>query len=201
MGNCPRIMNAHQWNECDIYDPPAANFRAKCRNETTRLEQPTRFIDEHRGDLIMKGSTLGGYILRRLWQTVPVILGVVVVNFLLLQLAPGDLATVLAGEAGGASPEFIEAMRERFGQDQPVYIQLRYYLGNLLTLDLGYSFRQCAPGLDLLLDRLAPTLLPCGASSARPTFWKCFRRVWLWTSRLPSSKMIFGLFSRIPIRF
>ncbi|QLF71470.1 ABC transporter permease (plasmid) [Peteryoungia desertarenae] len=112
----------------------------------------------------MKGSTLGGYILRRLWQTVPVILGVVVVNFLLLQLAPGDLATVLAGEAGGASPEFIEAMRERFGQDQPVYIQLLYYMGNLLTLDLGYSFRQSAPVLDLLLERLGPTLLLMGAT-------------------------------------
>lgn len=107
---------------------------------------------------------MGQYILRRLLQTVPVVLLVVIVNFLLLQLAPGDLATVLAGEAGGAPKEYIDALRARFGQDQPLYVQLMAYLGNLLTLDLGYSFRQSAPVLDLVLDRLGPTLLLMGAT-------------------------------------
>ncbi|MCL4765248.1 MAG: ABC transporter permease [Hyphomicrobiaceae bacterium] len=107
----------------------------------------------------MRGAPLVRYILRRLLQVVPVVLGVVILNFLLLQLAPGDLATVLAGEAGGAPKEYIDQLRQRFGQDQPVVIQLFNYLRNLLTLDLGYSFRQSAPVLDLLLDRLWPTLL------------------------------------------
>lgn len=107
----------------------------------------------------MKSGSLGGYIVRRLIQTVPVVIGVVVVNFLLLQLAPGDLATVLAGEAGGAPKEYIDQLRARFGQDQPVYVQLFNYLRNLIVLDLGYSFRQGAPVLDLLLQRLWPTLL------------------------------------------
>lgn len=107
----------------------------------------------------MRGSPLLRYVLRRLLQIVPVVLGVVVLNFLLLQLAPGDLATVLAGEAGGAPKEYIDQLRERFGQDQPVLIQLFNYLRSLLMLDLGYSFRQSAPVLDLLLDRLWPTLL------------------------------------------
>jgi peptide/nickel transport system permease protein len=107
----------------------------------------------------MKSASLGSYIVRRLVQTIPVILGVVVVNFLLLQLAPGDLATVLAGEAGGAPKEYIDQLRARFGQDQPVYIQLFQYIKNLLVLDLGFSFRQGAPVLDLLLQRLGPTLL------------------------------------------
>jgi peptide/nickel transport system permease protein len=107
----------------------------------------------------MKSASLGSYIVRRLVQTIPVILGVVVVNFLLLQLAPGDLATVLAGEAGGAPKEYIDQLRARFGQDQPVYIQLFQYMRNLLVLDLGFSFRQGAPVLDLLLQRLWPTLL------------------------------------------
>ncbi|MCM0020803.1 MAG: ABC transporter permease [Tagaea sp.] len=107
----------------------------------------------------MKSASLGSYIVRRLLQTIPVVLGVVVVNFLLLQLAPGDLATVLAGEAGGAPKEYIDQLRARFGQDQPVYIQLFQYIRNLLVLDLGYSFRQSAPVLDLLLQRLGPTLL------------------------------------------
>lgn len=112
----------------------------------------------------MKSASLGGYILRRLLQTIPVILGVVIVNFLLLQLAPGDLATVIAGEAGGATPEYIAQMRERFGTDQPMYVQLFNYMRNLLMFDLGYSFRQSAPVLDLLLDRLWPTLLLMGTT-------------------------------------
>jgi peptide/nickel transport system permease protein len=107
----------------------------------------------------MRSGSLGGYIVRRLIQTVPVVLGVVIVNFLLLQLAPGDLATVLAGEAGGAPKEYIDQLRARFGHDQPVYVQLFHYIKNLLVLDLGFSFRQSAPVLDLLLNRLWPTLL------------------------------------------
>ena len=112
----------------------------------------------------MRGTALAGAILRRLLQAIPVILGIVVLNFLLLQLAPGDLATVLAGEAGGAPKEYIDQLRQRFGQDQPVLLQLLRYMGNLLTLDLGYSFRQSAPVLHLLLARLWPTLLLMGTT-------------------------------------
>ena len=114
----------------------------------------------------MAGTGLGKYVIRRLLQTIPVVLGVVILNFLLLQLAPGDLATVLAGEAGGAPKEYIDQLRQRFGQDQPVYVQLFNYLRNLAVLDLGYSFRQSAPVLDLLLKRLGPTLLLMGATLA-----------------------------------
>ena len=112
----------------------------------------------------MGGAALGRYVVRRLLQTVPVVLGVVVLNFLLLQLAPGDLATVLAGEAGGAPKEYIDQLRQRFGQDQPVLVQLLNYLRNLAVLDLGYSFRQSAPVLNLLLARLWPTLLLMGST-------------------------------------
>ncbi|MDX2203362.1 MAG: ABC transporter permease [Hyphomicrobiaceae bacterium] len=112
----------------------------------------------------MGGAALGRYVVRRLLQTVPVVLGVVILNFLLLQLAPGDLATVLAGEAGGAPKEYIDQLRQRFGQDQPVLVQLFNYLRNLAVLDLGYSFRQSAPVLSLLLARLWPTLLLMGST-------------------------------------
>lgn len=112
----------------------------------------------------MGGAALVKYLIRRLLQVIPVVLGVVVLNFLLLQLAPGDLATVLAGEAGGAPKEYIDQLRERFGQDQPVLVQLFNYIRNLLVLDLGYSFRQSAPVLDLLLQRLMATLLLMGAT-------------------------------------
>jgi peptide/nickel transport system permease protein len=88
----------------------------------------------------------------------------VVLNFLLLQLAPGDAATVLAGEAGGAPLEYIQQLRQRFGLDQPVPVQLFHYVKNILTLDLGYSFRNASPVLPLILARLWPTLLLMGSA-------------------------------------
>jgi peptide/nickel transport system permease protein len=112
----------------------------------------------------MRGGRLARYIVLRLLQAVPVVLGVVVLNFLLLQLAPGDAATVLAGEAGGAPPEYLEQLRARFGLDQPMLVQLGLYLKNILLLDLGYSFRNNAPVLELILERLWPTLLLMGAT-------------------------------------
>jgi peptide/nickel transport system permease protein len=104
------------------------------------------------------------YIGRRLLQAIPIIIGIVVLNFLLLHLAPGDAATVLAGEAGGAPPEYIALLRQRFGLDQPLIVQLGLYLKNILFLDLGYSFRNSMPVLELILMRLWPTLLLMGAT-------------------------------------
>ncbi|MDP2803046.1 MAG: ABC transporter permease [Phreatobacter sp.] len=112
----------------------------------------------------MRGMRLVRFILTRLLQAIPVVLGVVVLNFLLLQLAPGDAATVLAGEAGGAPPEYVEQLRARFGLDKPVLVQLGLYLKNIVLLDLGFSFRNNAPVLELILGRLWPTLLLMGAT-------------------------------------
>jgi len=105
-----------------------------------------------------------GYLVRRVLQAVPVVLTIVVLNFLLLQLAPGDAAQVLAGEAGSASPEYMAQLRERFGLDRPVLMQLALYVKSVLTLDLGYSFRHSMPVLDLVLGRLGPTLLLMGVT-------------------------------------
>ncbi|MBI3710502.1 MAG: ABC transporter permease [Proteobacteria bacterium] len=112
----------------------------------------------------MGAARLLRYLLRRILQAIPVVLGVVVLNFLLLQLAPGDAATVLAGEAGGAPAEYIQQLRERFGLDKPVPVQLAVYVKNILVLDLGYSFRNASPVLPLILGRLWPTLLLMGTT-------------------------------------
>lgn len=112
----------------------------------------------------MGGARLGRYVVRRLLQAVPVVLGVIILNFLLLQLAPGDAATVLAGEAGGAPAEYVQALRERFGLDKPVPIQLALYIKNILALDLGYSFRNQSAVLPLILARLGATLLLMGTT-------------------------------------
>ncbi len=99
------------------------------------------------------------YVGRRLVQALPIVLAIVVVNFFLLQLAEGDAATVLAGEAGSATPEYVAQLRAKFGLDQPLLVQLGLYLKNVAMLDLGYSFRHDQPVLDLVLDRLGPTLI------------------------------------------
>src|ERR687888_1932683 len=108
----------------------------------------------------MSGATVRpAYVIRRLLQAVPVIFAILMLNFLLLHLAPGDAAQVLAGEAGSATPEYMAQLRERFGLDRPLVVQLLLYLKQMLVLDLGFSFRHSTPVLDLILARLGPTLL------------------------------------------
>ncbi len=99
------------------------------------------------------------YALRRLVQAVPTVLVIVALNFLLLKLAPGDAADVLAGEAGSATPEFMAQLRQTFGLDQPVAMQLLLYIKNIVSFDLGFSFRHNMPVADLIGSRLFPTLL------------------------------------------
>ena len=98
-------------------------------------------------------------ILSRAFKAFLTLLAIAVLNFCLLHAAPGDPAVVLAGEAGAADEQMIEQLRERFGLDQPFYVQLGKYVGSVLTLDLGYSFRQGAPVAQLIAERLPATLL------------------------------------------
>jgi len=99
------------------------------------------------------------YVVRRLALAIPTILTIVVLNFALLHLAPGDAADVLAGEAGSATPQYMAQLRQNFGLDQPLYVQLFVYLEHVFTFDLGYSFRHGMSVSELILTRLAPTLL------------------------------------------
>ena len=99
------------------------------------------------------------FILRRCLHAAPVIFGIVIVNFLLLQLMEGDAVDALAGEAASATPEYMEQLRAKFGLDQPAHVQLLVYVKNILALDLGYSFRHEMTVLDLIMTRFWPTLL------------------------------------------
>jgi peptide/nickel transport system permease protein len=99
------------------------------------------------------------YVVRRLALAIPTILTIVVLNFALVHLAPGDAADVLAGEAGSATPQYMAQLRHNFGLDQPLYVQLLAYLKQVLTFDLGYSFRHGMSVSELIVSRLGPTLL------------------------------------------
>lgn len=86
------------------------------------------------------------YIIRRLLQTIPVLIGVSILVFSLMHLIPGDPARVMAGE--GASQETIDNMRERLGLNDPLYEQYGKFLGNVVTGDLGNSVRSGRPVMD-----------------------------------------------------
>ncbi|MCQ4159054.1 ABC transporter permease [Roseomonas sp. GC11] len=95
----------------------------------------------------------------RLAQLAPVLFGIATLNFLILQLAPGDVVDVLSGEAGAATPETMAELRRSFGLDQPLPVQYLRYLGHLASFDLGHSYRLNMPVRELILTRLPPTLL------------------------------------------
>jgi len=98
---------------------------------------------------------------------------VIVLNCLLVHLAPGDPVSFLAGEYE-ATPEYIEAMRREFGLDQPVIKQLGVYLSKVVQGDLGYSMRLREPVLKLILSRIPATLLLIGSGLALSAFLGVF---------------------------
>ena len=104
------------------------------------------------------------YIAQRLLKGVVVLLGIVVLNFLLIRLAPGDPAAVMAGEAGASDELFLQQLRQQFGLDRPLWEQLWAYISNILSFDFGFSYRQQRPVIDLLAERLPPTLLLTGTA-------------------------------------
>jgi peptide/nickel transport system permease protein len=91
------------------------------------------------------------YIIRRLLQTIPVLLGVSILVFSLMFLIPGDPAQVMAGE--GASEQTVENLREKLGLNDPAYVQYGRYLSNALQGDLGNSVRSGRPVMDEIQAR------------------------------------------------
>jgi peptide/nickel transport system permease protein len=106
----------------------------------------------------------GVYLLQRVAKMVVVVLAIAVTNFLLIHAAPGDPASVMAGESGAADPQFVAQLRTQFGLDKPLSSQLVIYLGHLVRGDLGMSFRQGRSVASLILERLPATLLLTGTA-------------------------------------
>jgi peptide/nickel transport system permease protein len=112
----------------------------------------------------MTPAALIAFLARRLGKASLVVLGVVVLNFLLIRLAPGDPALVIAGQSGAADEQFIAQLRAQFGLDRPVAEQLWIYVSGVATGDLGVSHRQQRTVASLILERLPATLLLTGAA-------------------------------------
>lgn len=98
-------------------------------------------------------------IIRRLVQIVPLILGVIVMNFVLIQMAPGTLLDIMTSEQQVTDPAALERMRALYGMDQPPIIQLGRYIWSVFSFDLGYSYRQNAPVIDVIMGQLPSTIL------------------------------------------
>lgn len=96
------------------------------------------------------------FLLRRILQTIPVIIGVTIVVFLIMQMVPGDPAQIMAGE--GASEQAIEDLRIEYGLDKPLHIQYFDYMKDVVQGDLGRSLKSNQPVLDEILTRLPITV-------------------------------------------
>lgn len=95
------------------------------------------------------------FIFRRLFQTVPVFIGISIITFLLLYYLPADPARMYAGPS--ATVETVQRIRHELGLDQPLWVQYSTYMSHALEGDLGFSYRKQAPVTDLLLSRIPYT--------------------------------------------
>jgi len=103
------------------------------------------------------------YLLKRTVISFLMVPAVVIFTFFMLRLAPGDPAVLMAGE--GASPEFVEMIRETYGLNKPLHEQLIIYLSKLFTGDLGYSFTFKRAVIDVIFERIPLTLLLAGTGA------------------------------------
>ena len=99
---------------------------------------------------------MGAYIVRRVLSTIVVMLIVGVCVFLLLHIAPGDPAGIIAGDY--TSPENIEAIRRRLGLEDPIIVQFGRWGWHLLHGDLGISIFSDVPVMTLIMQRMQPTI-------------------------------------------
>jgi peptide/nickel transport system permease protein len=97
------------------------------------------------------------FIIQRLFLYIALFFTVIIITFLLVHLAPGDPTYILAGQVN--DPEFIKAVRHRFGLDKPLYVQLLIYIENVLKGDLGYSYFRSESVSSLILSRIPATFL------------------------------------------
>jgi peptide/nickel transport system permease protein len=106
------------------------------------------------------------YILKRSLYAVPTMFVISILVFITIQLPPGDYVTKMIenmrNQAGGAqwTPEFQEAMRERYGLNEPMPVQYMKWIGNIITKgDFGYSFQNSEPAEKMIMDRLGMTIV------------------------------------------
>lgn len=104
------------------------------------------------------------YITKRLLWAIPLLLGITVVSYLIISLAPGDAVDLMVNPGMTAADK--EAQRHALGLDQPVYVQYFKWLGQVLQGNLGYSFLNYRPVAERIGERMLPTILLMGTAIA-----------------------------------
>lgn len=110
---------------------------------------------------------MGRYMARRLLTAIPVITGIMLLSFVLVQSMPGDPLRMLMPPdllQGSQGQEFLAAQRARFGLDDPIVVQFFRWVGELFQGNLGYSFHLGKPVTEILAERAGPSLILMGGS-------------------------------------
>jgi len=100
---------------------------------------------------------MGRYVRRRLLQMIPLLIGISLLIFLIIQAAPGGPETVYFATGRFVNPEVIEAYKRKLGLDQPVYIQYLKWIGAAISGDFGFSYTSSRPVTEVILERLPAT--------------------------------------------
>lgn len=98
------------------------------------------------------------YLLQRLFHGVTVLLGVSLLVFIAVELAPGDVVDAILPPESYANAEAKEQMRERFGLNDPAPLRFAHWMGRTITGDLGYSLTSSQPVTEVIMKRLPSTL-------------------------------------------
>jgi peptide/nickel transport system permease protein len=128
--------------------------------------------------------SVGRYLLRRLLQAIPLLIGVIIINFLLLHAAPGEPTDYLIGQSS-VEQAFVDRLKVELGLDKPLHVQLWRFFLKAASGDLGYSFASGAPVLHLILERFPATLLLMGSQYILSAFFGILLGVL--SSRKPNS--------------
>lgn len=111
---------------------------------------------------------MGAFILRRILFMIPTLIVISIISFIIIELPPGDYLTSyiarLAQAGDSVDPATVEALRQRYGLDQPIYMQYLRWVTNVLQGQFGYSFEWRVPVAELIVERLPLTFLVAFAS-------------------------------------
>ncbi|QPC43807.1 ABC transporter permease [Kaustia mangrovi] len=137
------------------------------------------------------------YIAKRLLAVIPVLLGLSVIVFAIMQLIPGDPATAILGAY--ATPENVARLNEQLGLDRSLPVQYVTWLANMLQGDFGRSYSLNRPVIDEVLERFGATLVLAGAALLLCTVWGLLAgivsavRQYGWVDRIVTFLVLIGI--------
>ena len=109
-------------------------------------------------------EAMRNYLIRRVLMMIPLLLGISLLSFTIMQLAPGDPASLDVSMNAKIDPGYIVKLRESYGLNDPLLVQYGHWLKRMATFDFGNSFKDNRPVLTVILERLPATLLLSGLS-------------------------------------